>query len=174
VVSSQEARPQKSCCNISLAGLPELLGSPQLYHIFCVLLSSRNVASFSDGEPGKGTGVPYFYLTILDPTPTNAMKDPRSSFTISEYPLGTCGKVDPENPTCAKITLTGKLVPVDEKSKEAEFAQNALFTKHPQMKDWPKDHDFQIYKLVIEDIFLIDRFGGPEPLTVEEYLEAKM
>ncbi|CAN0857519.1 Protein CREG1, partial [Linum grandiflorum] len=144
VVSSQEARPQKSCCNISLAGLPELLGSPQLYHIFCVLLSSRNVASFSDGEPGKGTGVPYFYLTILDPTPTNAMKDPRSSFTISEYPLGTCGKVDPENPTCAKITLTGK------------------------------DHDFQIYKLVIEDIFLIDRFGGPEPLTVEEYLEAKM
>ncbi|CAN0857521.1 Protein CREG2 [Linum grandiflorum] len=134
----------------------------------------KNVASFSDGEPGKGTGVPYFYLTILDPTPTNAMKDPRSSFTISEYPLGTCGKVDPENPTCAKITLTGKLVPVDEKSKEAEFAQNALFTKHPQMKDWPKDHDFQIYKLVIEDIFLIDRFGGPEPLTVEEYLEAKM
>ncbi|CAN1272579.1 Protein CREG2 [Linum perenne] len=103
-----------------------------------------NVVSFSDGEPGKGAGVPYFYLTTLDPTARNAMKDARSSFTISEYPLGTCGKADPENPTCAKITLTGK------------------------------GHDFQVYKLVIEDIFLIDWFGGPKPLTVEEYLKAKM
>ncbi|CAN1153331.1 Protein CREG2 [Linum perenne] len=134
----------------------------------------KNVVSFSDGEPGKGAGVPYFYLTTLDPTARNAMKDARSSFTISEYPLGTCGKADPENPTCAKITLTGKLISVEEKSKEAEFARNALFTKHPEMKGWPKGHDFQVYKLVIEDIFLIDWFGGPKPLTVEEYLKAKM
>ncbi|CAN1272580.1 Protein CREG2 [Linum perenne] len=133
-----------------------------------------NVVSFSDGEPGKGAGVPYFYLTTLDPTARNAMKDARSSFTISEYPLGTCGKADPENPTCAKITLTGKLISVEEKSKEAEFARNALFTKHPEMKGWPKGHDFQVYKLVIEDIFLIDWFGGPKPLTVEEYLKAKI
>ncbi|CAL1357908.1 unnamed protein product [Linum trigynum] len=133
-----------------------------------------NVVSFSDGEPGKGAGVPYFYLTTLDPTAQNALKDQRSSFTISEYPLGTCGKADPENPTCSKITLTGKLISVDEKSKEAESARNALFTKHPEMKGWPKGHDFQVYKLVIEDIFLIDWFGGPKPLTVDEYLKTKM
>lgn len=69
----------------------------------------RNVVSFSDGEPGKGSGIPYFYLTTLDPTARNALKDQRASLTISEYPIGTCGKVDPENPTCAKITLTGKV-----------------------------------------------------------------
>ncbi|CAI0455528.1 unnamed protein product [Linum tenue] len=133
-----------------------------------------NVVSFSDGEPGKGAGVPYFYLTTLDPTAQNALKDQRSSFTISEYPLGTCGKADPENPTCAKITLTGKLISVDEKSKEAESARNALFAKHPEMKGWPKGHDFQVYKLVIKDIFLIDWFGGPKPLTVDEYLKTKI
>lgn len=72
-------------------------------------IQCRNVVSFSDGEPGKGSGIPYFYLTTLDPTARNAGKDQRASLTISEHPIGTCGKVDPENPTCAKITLTGKV-----------------------------------------------------------------
>ncbi|XP_077217175.1 uncharacterized protein LOC143851590 [Tasmannia lanceolata] len=133
-----------------------------------------NVDSFSDGLPGKGLGIPYFYLTTLDPTARNALKDARSSLTISEFPLGTCGKKDPENPTCAKLTLTGKLKMVDRKSKEAEFAEQALFTKHAEMKDWPKDHDFQIFKLDIEDIFLIDWFGGPKPITLDQYLHPKM
>lgn len=69
----------------------------------------RNVVSFSDGVPGKGTGVPYFYLTTLDPTARNALKDHRSSLAISEYPLGTCSNADPESPMCAKITLTGRV-----------------------------------------------------------------
>ncbi|CAO2840548.1 unnamed protein product [Amaranthus hypochondriacus] len=133
-----------------------------------------NVVSFSDGLPGKGVGVPYFYLTTLDPTAANALKDQRSSLTISEYPIGSCGKTDPENPTCAKITLTGKLVLVDINSKEAEFARSALFAKHPEMEGWPKDHNFQIFKLEIQDIFLINWFGGPKPLTVDQYLHWKM
>ncbi|TYI75137.1 hypothetical protein E1A91_D07G254200v1 [Gossypium mustelinum] len=133
-----------------------------------------NVVSFSDGVPGKGTGVPYFYLTTLDPTARNALKDHRSSLAISEYPLGTCSNADPESPVCAKITLTGRLVLLEANSKEAEFARTALFTKHPEMKGWPKGHDFQVFKLEIEDIFMINWFGGPKPLTVDQYLKYKM
>ncbi|XP_061371512.1 uncharacterized protein LOC133314085 [Gastrolobium bilobum] len=133
-----------------------------------------NVVSFSDGLPNKGGGIPYFYLTSLDPTARNALKDQRASFTVSEYPLGTCGKIDPENPTCSKITLTGKLKLVDEKFKEAEYARNALFSKHSEMKGWPKDHNFQVFKLEIGNVFLIDWFGGPKPLTVEQYLHPKI
>ncbi|KAG8384778.1 hypothetical protein BUALT_Bualt04G0153900 [Buddleja alternifolia] len=133
-----------------------------------------NVVSFSDGLPDKGKGVPYFYLTALDPTASYAMKDQRSSFTISEYNIGTCGKKDPENPTCAKITLIGKLKLVEGSSKEDEFARTALFTKHPEMKTWPKSHNFQVFKLDIENIFMINWYGGPKPLTVEQYLNAKM
>ncbi|KAJ7974497.1 Protein CREG1 [Quillaja saponaria] len=132
-----------------------------------------NVVSFSDGEPNYGRGIPYFYLTTLDPTARNALKDQRASFTVSEYPLGTCGKTDPENPTCAKITLTGNLKLVDEKSKEAEYARSALFSKHPEMKDWPKDHSFQVFKLEIENIFLVDWFGPAKPLSVAEYLKPR-
>ncbi|KAJ6301407.1 hypothetical protein OIU77_015667 [Salix suchowensis] len=61
-----------------------------------------NVVSYSDGLPGEGSGIPYFYLTTLDPTAKNALQDQRSSFTISEYSLGTCGKKDPENPLLCK------------------------------------------------------------------------
>ena len=67
------------------------------------------MVSFSDGLPHKGSGIPYLYLTTFDPSAKDAMKDERSSFTVSEYPLQTCGKIDPENPSCARITLTGKV-----------------------------------------------------------------
>ncbi|XP_071913055.1 uncharacterized protein [Coffea arabica] len=133
-----------------------------------------NVVSFSDGQPDKGSGIPYFYLTTLDPTARYALKDQRSSLTISEHPIGTCGTKDPENPSCAKITLVGKLTLLDGNSKEAELAQTALFTKHPEMTGWPKGHNFQFFELEIYDIFMINWFGGPKPLTVEQYLQADM
>ncbi|KAG8637974.1 protein CREG1 [Manihot esculenta] len=133
-----------------------------------------NVVSFSDGLPNESSGIPYFYLTTLDPTARNALKDQRSSLTISEYSIGTCGKKDPENPSCAKITLTGKLKLLEGDSKEIEFARNALFTKHPEMEGWPKGHNFQFFKLEIEDIFLIDWFGGPKPLTLDQYFHTEL
>ncbi len=70
-------------------------------------ISYRNIASFSDGEPGNSTGTPFFYLSKLDPTPNDLERDPRCSFSLSEAPIGTCGSTDVENPTCARLTLTG-------------------------------------------------------------------
>ncbi|CAH2080000.1 unnamed protein product [Thlaspi arvense] len=131
-----------------------------------------NVVSYSDGLPEKGNGIPYFYLTILDPTTRNALKDSRASFAISESPIGTC-KRDPMDPTCSKLTLTGKLLQVDEGSKEEEVAKEALFTKHPEMMDWPKEHDFRFFKLEIINIFLINWYGGAKSITVDEYLRYK-
>lgn len=39
--------------------------------------------------------------------------------------------------------------------------------------DWPQGHNFQFYKLEIEDIFLVNWFGGARPLTPDEYLQYK-
>lgn len=69
----------------------------------------RNLVPFSDGIPGDGRGIPYFYLTNLDPTTRNALNDERSSFTICEFPLGACGREDHENLTYTGLTLTGKV-----------------------------------------------------------------
>ncbi|KAG9449641.1 hypothetical protein H6P81_009606 [Aristolochia fimbriata] len=134
-----------------------------------------NVVSYSDGVPGHGQGIPYFYLSTLDPTARDIEKDHRASFAVSEVPVGTCGSLDPEEPPCAKLTLTGKLYVVPNNTHEADIAKDALFSKHPIMKWWPKNHNFQIYKLDIENIFMINWYGGGKPITVEQYLQyAKM
>ena len=39
---------------------------------------------------------------------------------------------------CSLLFLVFQLVHVD--SKELKFAQNALFSRHPVMKTWPKNH----------------------------------
>ncbi|XP_068643718.1 uncharacterized protein [Aristolochia californica] len=130
-----------------------------------------NVVSYSDGAPGQGQGIPYFYLTTLDPTARDIEKDHRSSFAVSEFPVGTCGTLDPEEPPCARLTLSGKLKMIPNDTSEADIAKNALFLKHPAMRGWPKDHNFQFYKLDIENIFLIDWYGGAKPITVEQYLQ---
>lgn len=96
----------KSFMDLMLFNLVLLL----VLNLLKYIVLCRNVVSFSDGLPDKGRGIPYFYLTTLDPTARNALKDQRSSLTISEYAIGTCGKTDPENPSCAKITLIGKVV----------------------------------------------------------------
>jgi len=127
-----------------------------------------NVASYSDGPVGSSGGTPFFYLSHLDPTPRDIDRDPRCSFTLSEAPLGSCGTVDTENPTCARLTLTGKLAVITDK-EELDFAAYALFSKHPEMPDWPKGHQWVFYKLEIQDIFLIDNYGGAKILTVSEY-----
>ncbi|EFJ34725.1 hypothetical protein SELMODRAFT_82341 [Selaginella moellendorffii] len=127
-----------------------------------------NIVSFSDGPAFNSTGTPYFYLTELDPTARDLAADDRCSFTISEASLGTCGKADAESPICSKITLSGKMVKLVSDG-EKRFAASALFSKHHEMPNWPKSHNFHFYKLEILDIFLIDFFGGPKPLTIEDY-----
>ncbi|KAH7289552.1 hypothetical protein KP509_30G008500 [Ceratopteris richardii] len=130
-----------------------------------------NVADVSDGDPINSTGVPYFYLTSLDPTPQDLAANPNCSVTFSEDALGTCAEFDAEDPRCAKLTLYGQMEAIQPGNIGFDFAKNALFTKHPQMKGWPDDHKFNVYKLNIEDIFLVDYFGGPKKLNVTEYFQ---
>lgn len=131
-----------------------------------------NVADFSDGPPANSTGVPYFYLTMLDPTPQDLAVNPTCSVTISEASLGTCGTTDTEDPRCAKITLHGQMEPLQANTPDSSFAKAALFSKHPQMKDWPTQHNFSFYRLSLQDIFLIDYFGGAKPLSIVDYLKS--
>lgn len=130
-----------------------------------------NVVSYSDGPVGNSTGVPYFYLSNLDPTARDVVVIPYCSLTVSESPLGTCGSTDVENPTCAKITLSGQIHLLEDEDSELNFAAESLFSRHPEMQGWPKDHDFQFYRLAIQDIFLIDWYGGAQPIQVEDYLK---
>jgi hypothetical protein len=153
-----------------------------------------NIYSFVDGTCQNSTGVPYFYGTYLDQSLLDSKENNRVSLSLSEASLSSvCPKSkkgleactlgtkygDPEIPVCARLTLTGELVVVDEEkndsiSDEYQFAQKALFQRHPTMKEWPEDHNWVLFKLDIQDVWLIDYFGGAAILTPEDYFAANL
>lgn len=70
---------------------------------------------------------------------------------------------------CARIMLSGKLVRVQNNTEEYDFAYNSLAERHPIMKTWPKDHNFFLAKLKIANIAVLDWFGGPHYVPIDEY-----
>jgi hypothetical protein len=161
-----------------------------------VAMPFGNVYSFVDGSCANATGTPYFYGTFMDQSFQDAAKNPAASLTLSEAATpyhclpsdddvrtactivrAASGRTgDPENPVCARLTLSGTLVEVPPGGNGEEFAsvKRAFYERHPQMRLWPEDHDWVIAKLVITDVWLIDYFGGGTVLTPDEYYAAKL
>ena len=81
---------------------------------------------------------------------------------------------DPESPMCARLTLTGKFVALEDGSEEHDFAKQAFFERHPSMKSWPDGHGWVIAKIDIQDIWLIDYFGGATVVDPEEYFAGNL
>ncbi len=48
----------------------------------------------------------------------------------------------------------------------------ALFSRHPVMADWPADHDWFFAKLAIQQVAVLDYFGGAKYVPLEEYYAA--
>ncbi|XP_016378840.1 protein CREG2-like isoform X1 [Sinocyclocheilus rhinocerous] len=131
-----------------------------------------NVFSVSDGPADNSTGVPYFYVTPMDNTVMDLRSFPFASLTFSEAEGDFCRKqvYDPEDPRCARLTLTGKMVEVG--PEELDFAKEAMFSRHPVMKKWPPGHNWFFMKLVLQQVWLQDWVGGVSVIPLEEYFKA--
>ncbi|XP_034035361.1 protein CREG1 [Thalassophryne amazonica] len=131
-----------------------------------------NVFSVSDGPPGSASGVPYMFLTSLDVSVRDLQVNPAASLSMSLAQTQFCQDqgLDPQSPLCAHIILSGSVMQVN--GTEAEFAKNALFSRHPQMKDWPKDHDWFFAKFNITEVWVLDYFGGLKTVSPDEYFKA--
>jgi hypothetical protein len=144
-----------------------------------------NVYSFVDGKNASGT--PYFYGTYMDQSLSDMQHNAAASLTLTEASLlskspsddtamrQACsihGPGDPENPVCARLTLTGTLTEVPPESREFATIRANLLERHPQMNDWPIDHDWVIVKLVLQHIWLIDYYGGATVLDPTTYYNA--
>jgi hypothetical protein len=149
-----------------------------------------NVYSFIDGPCKEGRGIPYFYGTYMDQSFIDSLENANAALTLSEAALSSVcissseqqmmkrnscqigsKHGDPENPVCARLTLTGKLKEVTD-PQEKEWALDAMFERHASMKDWPKDHNWVVAKLDLTDIWLIDYFGGATIIDLEAYYNA--
>lgn len=147
-----------------------------------------NVYSFVDGTCEDGTGVPYLFGTYMDQSFIDSTYNQMVSLTLSEASLSSVcterdGLVactlgtkygDPENPVCARLTLTGMLVVLQEDSEEYAFAQGALFERHSTMEGWPRDHNWVIAKIDVRDVWLIDFFGGASIVDLASYFAATL
>ena len=158
-----------------------------------------NVYSFVDGTCQNSTGTPYFYGTYMDQSFQDSLSNTNAALTLSEASISsvcldkTVSNApqtpeqqepfrrkacqvglkygDAENPVCARLTLTGKLVEVTD-AEEKEWARQAIFSRHESMKGWPQNHDWVVGKLVLSDIWLIDFFGGASILDLDAYYGA--
>uniref|UniRef100_A0A8D0X944 CREG-like beta-barrel domain-containing protein n=1 Tax=Sus scrofa TaxID=9823 RepID=A0A8D0X944_PIG len=131
-----------------------------------------NCLPISDGPFNNSTGIPFFYVTPKDPVVADLMKNPMASLLLPESEGEFCRKniVDPEDPRCARLTLTGQMVAVS--PEEVEFAKQAMFSRHPVMRKWPRQYEWFFMKLKIEHIWLQKWYGGVADISQEEYFKA--
>lgn len=76
---------------------------------------------------------------------------------------------DPQSPLCARLILSGSVLQVN--GTEAEFAKKSLFSRHPEMIDWPTDHDWFFAKFNITQVWVLDYFGGLKSVSPDEYFQ---
>ncbi|KAM6985816.1 protein CREG2 [Aplochiton taeniatus] len=130
-----------------------------------------NIFSVSDGPQDNSTGVIYFYVTPMDYTVSDLKSFPFASLTFSEAEGDFCRQMvyDPEDPRCARLTLTGKMVDVG--PEELDFAKEAMFSRHPVMKKWPVGHKWFFMKLELTQVWLQDWVGGVSLIPLEDYFK---
>lgn len=131
-----------------------------------------NLISFSDGTLGNGTGIPYLFLTPLDFTAQDVFKDNRATIMVTLAEGRWCEQknYDPMDPRCARVVFSGKIKAVNEDNPEYPIAKNAVYGRHPWLAHMPPDHHFFFAKLKIGTIALLDTFGGPKYITLDDYL----
>ncbi|XP_067889957.1 protein CREG2 isoform X2 [Heterodontus francisci] len=132
-----------------------------------------NTFSISDGLLDNSTGIPLFYISPMGNAVADLINNPSASLTLSEAETDYCRQnlIDPEDPRCARLTLTGQVVTVP--TDEIEFAKQAMFSRHPFMKKWPPDHNWFFMKMNIQQVWLQDWFGGVTIIPLEDYFKAK-
>ena len=111
-----------------------------------------------------------------------------ASLTLSQTPLSTAcphldstqsvvfhsdhgNALDPEDPRCTKLTITG----IMKATHGADFAlgKAALFARHPGMAKWPAGHRYAVHELQISTIWLVHSHGGGAAVATEDYFQAQ-
>jgi hypothetical protein len=136
-----------------------------------------NVIAMADSEKGgKSTGNIYFYLTMLDFTAQDLSKDNKLTTLFSMDQNLMCSKqnMDPMEPTCARVMFSGEALRVTPNTKEFDFATKAMVSHHPASVNWLNTHNFFLCKLNISSIAVLDWYGGPHYVKLDDYFQAEL
>lgn len=134
-----------------------------------------NIISVADSATGnKSTGHIYYLLTDLDFTGKDWRKDNKMTALFTDDQDSSCSRkfIDPMEPTCARVIISGHNKVLNEASDEYRFAEAAFTNRHPASVHWRKSHTFYLCELIIEKIALLDFYGGPKFIEPEDYYAA--
>ena len=77
-----------------------------------------------------------------------------------------------QDPTCAKVSISGRMGLLSGEGLRA--ARELLFSRHPDMRGWPKGHKFMVYELRVNNIRRLDFYGGAAEISRPDYFAAKL
>lgn len=108
-------------------------------------------------------GAPLLLLSQIAAHTQNILREPRASLLIE----GTSD--DPDPMTAPRLSLSGKIVALDE--PEIAKAKARFLEKHPGSEPYDSELDFSYYRLAIESVRFNQGFGrfrklGPSDLLV--------
>eukprot|EP00795_Rhopilema_esculentum_P007590 gene7590-13395_t len=132
------------------------------------------VVSITDVHFNESTGIPLVYISLMDVGAQDLELNSKTSFTFSEAQGDYCRthSMDPEDPRCTRVHLFGKMVKLT--ADEVPAARKAMFSRHPEMVEWPESHHFFFAKLQLTQVEVLDFFGPISLVSVEDYLKVKL
>ncbi|XP_078514162.1 protein CREG2 [Lissotriton helveticus] len=128
------------------------------------------VLSVSDGPADNSTGIPFFCVTPKGSAMSDLMKNPMASLTLPETDFCRKYSIDPDDPRCARLTLTGQVIMVP--PEEMDFAKKAMFSRHPGMRKWPRNYECLFMKMNIEHVCLQNWYGAVATIDTDKYFSA--
>lgn len=150
----------------TISTLPQIQGFPMV-----------NVIAMADSDKNaKSTGVIYFYLVMLDFTAQDLSKNNQMTALFSQDQSLYCTNhgVDPMEPTCARIMMSGEALRVQKGTDEYDFANKAMVSHHPATAHWIDAHDFFLCKMNISQIVVLDWYGGPHFVSIDDYYKVSL
>jgi hypothetical protein len=124
--------------------------------------------------------MPIVYVPTPDPTHIDLQADSRATISFTEAALGersqggTCdGGMDAEDPTCARLVLSGRMRALN--GTEMELAKVSLAARHP-LAPWLAGGGAHTggnyFTMELDSLTFFDYYGGPADVSVEQYLAA--
>jgi hypothetical protein len=70
--------------------------------------------------------------------------------------------------------ISGSIEKVPKDTPEYEFGTQAMLSRHPASPHWIHTHDFFLCKLNISQVVVLDYYGGPHYVDVQDYYNAHL
>lgn len=143
---------------------PKLLNFPMV-NVISMADSALNAAS---------TGRIYFLLTDLDFTGRDlAVNNKLTALFTEDQDLScTTNHTDTMEPICARVIFVGQMKKLQSNTDEFKFADQAYTDRHPASINWRHTHAFYFCKFEIEHIAVLDFYGGPHYVSIDDYYNA--